>query len=63
MHITIADDHPLILQGLRTLLNGQPGIPVTATYRTSQELLDGITQYQPDILLLDIQMPARAVWS
>jgi DNA-binding NarL/FixJ family response regulator len=62
MHISIAiaDDHPLILQGLQTLLNGQPGLRVTATYRTSQELLEDMTRKQPNILLLDIQMPGKS---
>jgi len=57
--VAIADDHPLILQGLHTLLSGQQGIHVTATYRNSRDLLEGIVQEKPNILLLDIQMPGK----
>jgi DNA-binding NarL/FixJ family response regulator len=55
--VSIADDHPLIINGLKQILMGCEDIDVVSTYANGQELLDGLTVLQPDVLLLDIQMP------
>lgn len=57
--VAIADDHPLILHGMRMLLSTHPDMCITGTYRNSRDLLEGIAQTQPDILLLDIHMPGK----
>lgn len=57
LNIAIADDHPLILKGLQNMLQTVPGIRITQTYNDGESLLAGLAEYQPDILLLDIQMP------
>ncbi len=57
IQIIITDDHPMVLQGLRTILSGYPDINVSATYKNGKELMAGIQQTNVDVLLLDIQLP------
>lgn len=57
IRIAITDDHPLVIKGLQTALGGQDHISVTATYATGAGLLEGMSRDQPDVLLLDIQLP------
>jgi len=59
IRIAIADDHPMIIGGLQNLLTAYPHILLTATYPDGRALLEGLQQEQPDVLLLDIQMPGR----
>lgn len=60
INIAITDDHPLALNGIKTMLSSFPHLTVTETYRTGQALLDGLAISQPDILLLDIMLPDKS---
>jgi len=55
--IDIVDDHKMVVGGLRDMLKSLPGIAVGSTYEHGSALLKGLQKRQPDILLLDIQMP------
>ena len=55
--IAIADDHPVITDGLKSGLTEYDFITVTATYKNGKQLLLGLQADVPDILLLDMQMP------
>ena len=55
--VAITDDHPVVRNGLRNILEHFNNITVIATYGTGKELLEGITAQQPDILLLDMRLP------
>ncbi len=57
--VAIADDHPLVINGLRHILGNCADMEITGTYNDGAELLAGIAQQQPNVLLLDIQMPGR----
>lgn len=57
--VSIADDHPLILSGLQNVLLHFPEVEVIATYENGDELIKGIAQQMPDVLILDIQMPGK----
>lgn len=57
IRLTITDDHPLVRNGLVNVLNNVEGMEVVAAYGSGKELLDGIAKLQPDILLLDMQLP------
>ncbi len=59
IRVAITDDHPMILQGLQTVLARYDHISVTATYQTAGELLDGLAIQQPDVLLLDLHLPDK----
>lgn len=55
--ISIADDHPMIIDGLQNILPHYPNILLKGSYRNGNALLAGLAAYLPDVLLLDIQMP------
>ena len=57
MKIAIADDHPLVINGLRHILANCTDIEITGTYSNGQDLLIGLHANLPQILLLDIHMP------
>lgn len=60
IYIAIADDHPMVISGLTTLLHPYRHIVVQNAYHTAAELLEGFQFYQPDVLLLDILLPDRS---
>lgn len=59
INIAIADDHPLVLNGLQNVLRGNEEMKVNEVYHNGTELLEGLTRSIPDVLLLDIQMPGK----
>lgn len=57
VRVLIADDQPLVLAGLSTLLNAQPGMTVVAQASNGEEAVALAQQHRPDVCLLDIRMP------
>jgi len=57
IHLIIADDHKLVRQGLRSLLEAQPGITVSGEASDGQEALQLMEKLAPDVALLDVMMP------
>lgn len=57
IHVLIADDHTLFRAGLRALLNLFPDIQVVGEASTGDETITKAEMLQPDIILMDIQMP------
>jgi DNA-binding NarL/FixJ family response regulator len=57
IRILIADDHPLIRDGLRRLFDLQPGLSVVGEAADGAEALQKLKALRPDILLLDVAMP------
>ncbi len=55
--IMITDDHPMLRQGLITMLQQQSNMRVTGDYNNGQALLQALQIQVPDILLLDLNMP------
>ncbi|MBE0696396.1 MAG: response regulator transcription factor, partial [Anaerolineaceae bacterium] len=55
--VVLADDHAVVRQGLRRLLNRSPGIVVVAEACDGLEAIRFVKEHQPDVLLLDIGMP------
>lgn len=55
--ILIADDHTMFRQGLREILERKGGFEVVAEARNGAEAVQMVTQYKPDIALIDITMP------
>jgi len=53
----IADDHPIFRNGLRNLLQAQPGFHVVAEAADGAEAVRLATQLKPDIVVLDLAMP------
>lgn len=59
IRIAIADDHPLVINGLKHLLANSADMEVIAGYTNGADLVDGVGKLQPDVLLLDIHMPGK----
>jgi DNA-binding NarL/FixJ family response regulator len=57
LHILIADDHPLYRKGLRSLLAATVGTEVIGEATTGQEAIELAAMLQPDVILMDLQMP------
>src|SRR5262245_8691382 len=57
--LVIADDHPLILDAMVNLLRLERDYKVVARCLDSESALRAVRRYQPDILMLDIQMPTK----
>ncbi len=57
LRILIADDHAVVRFGLRTILTNQEGWEVVGEAKSGAEALAMALQLQPDIVLLDINMP------
>jgi two-component system, NarL family, nitrate/nitrite response regulator NarL len=55
--ILIVDDHPLVRDGIQTMLKDEPSINITGSCKTAAEALDFLLRETPDIILLDISLP------
>lgn len=55
--IAIADDHPMVIQGVCNMLSTYRHLEITDKYGTGAALLEGLGKRQPDVLLLDVQFP------
>lgn len=57
IRVAIADDHAEMRDALRLLLNFSEDVEVVCAAMDGQEAVDCVKQLQPDILVMDIQMP------
>jgi DNA-binding NarL/FixJ family response regulator len=55
--VLIVDDHPLFRKGLRTLLETLPEMDIIGEAATGQESIELAASMQPDVVLMDLQMP------
>jgi len=59
IQVIIADDHPVVRQGLTRILAEETDMVLAAEAATGQELLDKLDKTICDVVLLDISMPGR----
>jgi len=59
IRIVLADDHPIFRKGLREVLDEDDGIDVVAECADGEAALAAIGREQPDVAVLDIDMPRR----
>jgi DNA-binding NarL/FixJ family response regulator len=57
--IVIADDHPVVREGLVAILKSQKDIKVVAEATNGEEALELCDRHLPDVLLLDLRMPKK----
>lgn len=58
IRIVLADDHALLLEGLRALLQAEDDLDVVATATDGEQLITAIRQHAPDVVVLDLEMGA-----
>ena len=57
IRLLIADDHPIVREGLRRIAADQPGISVVAEAASAHEALSRVANIAVDVMLLDVSMP------
>jgi DNA-binding NarL/FixJ family response regulator len=57
MRVAIADDHRLMLDGIKRALETAPDIEVVGEAMTGQDLLELVPRVRPDVVILDMRMP------
>jgi two-component system nitrate/nitrite response regulator NarL len=57
--MAIADDHPLVLDGLEYMFRSQADFEIVARSENAEDAVRAVVQKAPDILLLDVQMPGK----
>src|SRR5712691_12374236 len=60
LRVVIADDEPLARQRIEDLLARERGIDVAGTASTGDEAIEIIRRTKPDLVFLDVQMPAKS---
>ena len=59
IRLILADDHPIVLEGLAQLFRVEPEFHVEARCRDGEEALCEVRARRPDVLVLDVRMPRR----
>ena len=57
LRVVLADDHPVVRDGLSALLASVPGIDVVETAGSGREAVRAAVSRRPDVLVLDVRMP------
>jgi DNA-binding NarL/FixJ family response regulator len=57
IRILLSDDHNILRDGMRLLLERQPGFVVVGEAKDGRETLDLVQNHQPDVVVMDIAMP------
>jgi DNA-binding NarL/FixJ family response regulator len=57
IHILLIDDHPLVLDGIKTMLKDESSVEIVGACKTAAEAIAFLSSNEPDIILLDISLP------
>jgi len=57
IQVLCVDDHPIVRQGIRMLLSGEPDMNLVADAANGREAIQQFRAHRPDITLMDLQMP------
>jgi two-component system, NarL family, nitrate/nitrite response regulator NarL len=57
IRLAVADDHPIVLDGLEQLFRLERDVTVVARCRDGEETLRAVRLHRPDVLVLDVRMP------
>ena len=57
IRVLAVDDHPLLREGIATLVNAEPDMKLVAEASNGKEAVEKFRSHRPDITLMDIQMP------
>ena len=59
IRILIADDHPIVRQGLELVVSVQPDLELVAQASNGEEAVQLAQETQPDVMVMDLQMPVK----
>ncbi len=59
IRVLIVDDHDIVREGQRALINTEPGMEVIGEARNGIEAIELAEKLQPDVILLDLHMPEK----
>jgi two-component system, NarL family, nitrate/nitrite response regulator NarL len=60
VRVLVADDHEVVREGLRRLLESDPGVRIIGEAASGDEALARALEQKPDVLILDISMPGKS---
>jgi two-component system, NarL family, response regulator LiaR len=58
IRVLVADDHSMVRQGMRMYFDGDPDVTIVGEARNGEEALDIARDIRPDVVLMDLLMPA-----
>lgn len=59
IRLALADDHPIVLEGLEQLFATEPDLEVVARATSAEGAVRALDQFRPDVLVLDLAMPGH----
>jgi DNA-binding NarL/FixJ family response regulator len=57
LRLIVADDHPVVREGLRAMLDAEPDLSVVAEAASGEEAVALAARLRPDLVLMDLRMP------
>jgi len=57
VRVVIVDDHPMVAEGIQSILESYDDIDVVGTLSNGQEVIDRLDALRPDVILMDLNMP------
>ncbi|MBA2530227.1 MAG: response regulator transcription factor, partial [Euzebyales bacterium] len=57
IHVLLADDHPVVRQGLRAFLESRDGMAVVGEAANGVEAVAAAARLRPDVVVMDLVMP------
>ena len=60
IRVVVADDHPIVREGLKQLLSAAGDLAVVGEAQNGREVLERVRAIESDVLLLDMSMPGKS---
>ena len=57
LRVFLADDHPVVREGLKTLINADSGMKVVGEAADGASAVSGVAELDPDVVVMDVSMP------
>jgi two-component system NarL family response regulator len=57
IRIAIVDDHPMVAEGIQSILESYDDVEVIATLSDGRQIIEQVERLAPDVILLDLNMP------